>query len=298
MPQAADIDRSEYDAVIDAASLHQLLEAGAPVGVLDCRHDLAQPDLGREQYRMAHIPGAVFAHLDQDLSGPKTGSNGRHPLPERSDLAERLRGWGVGAAAQVVAYDASEGCYAARAWWLLRWLGHAKVAVLDGGWPAWLAAGYPTSQAEPTPQAGDFRVRPPLEAIVDVDTVAQRSRLASPASEHLLIDARAPDRYEGRTETIDAVAGHIPGAVNRFWKDNLTLEGRFKPPDQLRLEYGALLAGRAPSRVVLQCGSGVTACHDLLAMYLAGLAGAALFPGSWSQWIADPSRPIRLGPAP
>jgi thiosulfate/3-mercaptopyruvate sulfurtransferase len=284
-----------WDALIDAASLRSLL--GRPyLRVVDCRHDLGQPDLGQEQYRKGHIPGAVFAHLDRDLSGAKTGKNGRHPLPERSELTARLRSWGVDTTSQVVIYDASEACYAARAWWLLRWLGHAKVAVLDGGWPAWLGAGGPTSEQEPRPQVGNFLERPPLEAIVTIETVIEWSRNANATSASLLIDARAPDRYEGRNETIDPIAGHIPGAINRFWKQNLASDGRFKPPAQLRLEYGALLGTRLPQNVAVQCGSGVTACHNLLALQLAGLRGAALFPGSWSQWIADPTRPVRTGP--
>ncbi len=286
-----------WETLIDPVSLRMIL--GKPfVRLIDCRHDLVQPDLGQEQYRKGHIPGAVFAHLDRDLSGTKTGTNGRHPLPERLELVARMRSWGVNTTSQVVVYDASEGCYAARAWWLLRWLGHSKVAVLDGGWPAWIAAGGATSKlVESAPQAGNFQARPALETIVSVETVAEWSRSAQSTSQNLLIDARSPDRYEGRNETIDSVAGHIPGAINHFWKQNLTPEGRFKASAQLRSEYVALLAGRSPQSVAIQCGSGVIACHDLLAMHLAGLQGAALFPGSWSQWIADASRPIKTGPS-
>lgn len=297
MTPAEERVRSGWDAIIDVASLRQILARPA-LCILDCRHDLAQPDLGQEQYRQGHIPGAVFAHLDRDLCGTKTGRNGRHPLPDPSALASRLRFWGVGTSSQVVAYDASEGSYAARAWWLLRWLGHPNVAVLDGGWPAWIAAGGPASDQEPPPGAGDFTVRPSLQAIVGIDAVAAQSANAAPGSPALLLDARAPDRYEGRNESVDPVAGHIPGAVNRFWKQNLGPDGRFKQPAQLRSEYAAILGGRAPGQVSVQCGSGVTACHDLLAMHLAGLRGAALFAGSWSQWIAEPSRPVKLGPTP
>ena len=294
MGQLDDSGQDGWEALIDVGSLRAVL--GSPdLRVIDCRHDLAQPDLGQEQYRKGHIPGALFAHLDQDLSGAKTGENGRHPLPERTQLVARLRSWGVNTTSQVVVYDATEGCYAARAWWLLRWLGHPKVAVLDGGWQAWVRAGGPTTDQVPTLQAGDFQERPPLEATVSIETVAQWSRNAKATSANLLIDARAPERYEGRNETIDPVAGHIPGAINRFWKQNLTSDGRFKSSAQLRSEYASLLDGRSPQSVAIQCGSGVIACHDLLAMHLAGLPGAALFPGSWSQWIADRSRPIRTG---
>ncbi|HXY05444.1 MAG TPA: sulfurtransferase [Burkholderiaceae bacterium] len=285
-----------YDALIDVASLRQSL-AAPQLRILDCRHDLAQPDLGRMQYVQAHIPGAVFADVDRDLSGAKTGKNGRHPLPGRAELAARLRSWGVDTTSQVVAYDASEGSYAARAWWLLRWLGHSNVAVLDGGWNAWLAAGYPTSEEEPAPRMGDFVARVPLETTIEVETVAQWSQSTQAASANLLIDARAPDRYEGRNETVDPVAGHVPGAINRFWKQNLSPDGRFKSPARLRSEYIALLGDRSPCQVAFLCGSGVTSCHDILAMHVARLQGAALFPGSWSQWIADPSRPVRIGAA-
>jgi len=283
------------DGLIDVSALRALL--GTPgLCLIDCRHDLARPALGREQYAQGHLPGAVFAHLDEDLSGPKDGSNGRHPLPDPAALVARLRSWGVDSSSQVVAYDASEGSFAARAWWLLRWLGHAKVSVLDTGWPGWLAAGAPTSVDVPAPRTGDFSLRPSLARVAAVeDVLAQTVAAQSPA---LLLDARAPDRYEGRNETIDPVAGHIPGAVNRFWKRNLEDDGRFKPAATLRAEYEALLQGRAPAQVTVQCGSGVTACHDLLALHLAGLDGAALFPGSWSQWVADPARPVAVGAAP
>jgi len=281
------------DGLIDGAHLRELL--GSPdLVILDCRHDLAQPEAGRQQYAQGHIPGAVFAHLDHDLAGARTGSNGRHPLPDRETLAARLGSWGVGPASRVVAYDASEGAYAARAWWLLRWLGHGRVAVLDGGWNAWLAAGLPVDAQQPEPVPGHFHVGIPLQAVTDVSAVLAHA-LAPARAGMLLLDARAPDRFEGRNETIDPVGGHIPGAVNRFWKDNLDGHGRFKTAAALRGEYGALLEGRAPQQVVAQCGSGVTACHDLLALHLAGLPGAALYPGSWSEWIADPSRPVAQG---
>jgi thiosulfate/3-mercaptopyruvate sulfurtransferase len=298
-PPAADASDAGHP-LIDVTALRALL--GRPdVCILDCRHDLARPESGLEQYRQSHVPGAVFVHLDRDLSGPKTGGNGRHPLPEPQALAARFRAWGVGNDTQVVAYDASEGSFAARAWWLLRWLGHERVSVLDGGWTAWVAAGFPTRTDEPVRPPGDFSVRPSRQRVVgleDVLPIARQAAARGTPARAMLLDARAPDRYEGRNETIDPAAGHIPGAINRFWKNNLDAQGRFKTPVQLRAEYDAILAGRPAQQVIVQCGSGVTACHDLLALHLAGLPGAALFPGSWSQWVADPSRPIAVGPAP
>lgn len=261
--------------------------------VVDCRHDLMDVGLGRRQYGEGHIPGAQFAHIDDDLSGAKTGRNGRHPLPDREALAARFRAWGIDDDTQIVAYDASGGQFAVRLWWLARWLGHERAAVLDGGWPAWLAATAWSSTEPPARPPGRFSVRPSLEATVDADELQRL--LAQRAV--LVVDARAPERYEGRVEPIDPVAGHIPGAVNRFWQANLA-DGRFKPAEALRAEYEALLAGRPASQMVAQCGSGVTACHHLLAMRIAGLDGARLYPGSWSEWIADPARPVATGPSP
>lgn len=284
------------EGIIGVAQLAGLLGTHGLV-ILDCRHDLAQPTWGEQQFRLGHIPGAVFAHLDHDLAGARNGANGRHPLPSPDTFAARLRSWGVRQASRVVVYDAAQGAYAARAWWMLRWLGHSQVAVLDGGWQAWLAAGLGVSQATPQPEPGDLRVAPSLQAMVDVNRVWEFAQTATVPGHvgTLLLDARAPDRFEGRNETVDPVAGHIPGAVNRFWKHNLDDQGLFKPPSQLREEYAALLQGRAPEQVIVQCGSGVTACHDLLALHIAGLPGAALYPGSWSEWIADPARPIAVG---
>jgi thiosulfate/3-mercaptopyruvate sulfurtransferase len=261
--------------------------------VVDCRHDLMDVALGRRQYDEGHIPGAQFASIDDDLSGPKTGSNGRHPLPSREELAARFRAWGISNDTQIVAYDASGGQFAVRLWWLARWLGHDKVALLDGGWPQWLAETGWRSTEPPARPPRDFAIGAPLEGVVAADELQRL--LASRST--LLVDARAPERYEGRVEPIDPVAGHIPGAVNRFWQANLA-DGRFKPAAVLRAEYEALLAGRPPSQLVAQCGSGVTACHHLLALQIAGLTGARLYPGSWSEWIADPSRPVATGTAP
>jgi thiosulfate/3-mercaptopyruvate sulfurtransferase len=261
--------------------------------VIDCRHDLMDVELGRRQYAQGHVPGALFAGIDDDLSGPKTGANGRHPLPDRERLAAKFGAWGIDSDTQIVAYDASGGQFAVRLWWLARWLGHAKVALLDGGWPLWLAEAGP-SGTEPASRAPRrFAAGDSLEGVVSAHEL---QRLLADRSA-LLVDARAPERYEGRVEPIDPVAGHIPGAVNRFWQANLA-DGRFKPPAQLRAEYERLLAGRSPAQVVAQCGSGVTACHHLLAMHVAGLSGARLYAGSWSEWIADPSRPVATGAQP
>ncbi|MCX8114483.1 MAG: sulfurtransferase [Burkholderiaceae bacterium] len=261
--------------------------------IVDCRHDLMDFAAGRRAYQAGHIPGAIFANLEDDLSGEKTGGNGRHPLPKREDLVEVFRRWGIGNDTQIVAYDAHGGQFAVRLWWLARWLGHARVAVLDGGWQAWLAATDESSTTPPERTRGTFEARAPLVAVATAgDVLAARS---DPAT--LLVDARAPERFEGRVEPIDPVAGHIPGAVNRFWQANLAdpASGRLKPPQQLRAEFERLLAGRAPGQMIVYCGSGVTSCHHLLALEHAGLPGARLYAGSWSEWIADPSRPVATG---
>ncbi|MEG1969987.1 MAG: sulfurtransferase [Burkholderiaceae bacterium] len=277
--------------LIDATTLaDHFLEPGWVV--LDVRCDLMDPASGRRAYEAGHIPGAAFADVDHDLSGAKTGTNGRHPLPERAALVERFRDWGIGPATQIVAYDAHGGQFAARLWWLARWLGHDQVAVLDGGWPAWLAAKGGASQEAPDRLRGDFAASAPLEAVVTADEV-----LATLGDRrHLIIDARAAERFEGKVEPIDPVAGHIPGAANRFWSLNLTESGRFKPADQLREEFTALLDGHALADVIHQCGSGVSACHNQLALAVAGLTGTRLYAGSWSEWAADPARPVATGP--
>ncbi|MCB1952824.1 MAG: sulfurtransferase [Zoogloeaceae bacterium] len=258
--------------------------------VVDCRHDLGNPDFGRAAYAKGHIPGAHFLHMDDELSGPRTGNNGRHPLPDPAVLARRLGEIGINRDSQVVAYDDGGGMYAARLWWLLNWLGHRQVAVLDGGFQAWCSASALLSQkdATPTPTRFDAELQP---LAVDVDYV--NTHKGSDAM--LLIDARSPDRFRGENETIDPVGGHIPGAINRFFKDNLGPDGRFKPAEQLRREFTPLMADRGPEHVVHQCGSGVTACHNILAMEIAGLPGGRLYPGSWSEWCADAGRAVARG---
>lgn len=260
--------------------------------VCDCRHDLLDVEAGRRAYRDAHIPGARFVHLDEDLSAPKTGLNGRHPLPDPRRLARRLGELGIGHDSQVIAYDASGGCYAARLWWMLRWVGHEAAAVLDGGWGAWIAAGHPVTSELP-------RIRPAtyepllLREGMAVDAVAVAHQAADPRAR--VLDARAPARFRGENETLDPVAGHIPGAVNRFFQSNLAEDGRFKPAERLREEFHAMLGACPPSEVTHYCGSGVSACHNLLAMEIAGLSGSRLYPGSWSEWVADRSRPVATG---
>jgi len=274
--------------------MHPLISASAllataprPV-LLDCSFDLADTDAGERSYRESHLPGALYVHLDRDLSGPKTGSNGRHPLRERAQYAQWLGQLGIEPGMPVVAYDRQAGMYAARAWWVLRWMGHTEVAVLDGGLPAWERAGGALTQDIPPPRpAPAYPARAPAMATLSAQEL--QARLA----DLLLIDARAPERYRGDVEPLDVAAGHIPGALNRFFKDNLQPDGRFKPAEQLRGEFAPLLDGR---EVVQQCGSGVTACHNLLAMEVAGLGSTALYPGSWSEWSSDPARPMARRP--
>jgi len=288
---------TRYTTLISADTLAQrLAEAPGATLVFDCRFDLTAPDAGAEAYAVAHVNGARYIHLDHDLSGKKTGSNGRHPLPDRATLARKLAEFGLNQGMQVVAYDAQGSIYAARLWWLLRWLGHDAVAVLDGGLQAWVAAGRAVV-VDPVVvkrAPGNFVAGKALTTTVSVSEVEHNLQTHA----ELVIDARAPDRYRGENETLDPRGGHIPGAVNRFFKDNLTADGRFKPAHTLRDEFAAIIGQVPVQSVVLQCGSGVTACHNALALELAGLQGAALYGGSWSEWSADPSRPIATGPNP
>lgn len=260
--------------------------------VIDCSHDLEKPDAGFAAYVEGHVPGALHAHLDRHLSGPKTGTNGRHPLPPAESLAYWLGEQGIAADDCVVAYDRSGGAYAARLWWLLRWLGHRHVRVLDGGWQAWLAIGGAVSvEASCLPPVAYHAARPDSSMCVDAAFVLRNLDSA----DALIVDARGRQRYEGVTEPIDARAGHIPGAVNRPYTDNLAADGCFKSAGELASEWRRVLHDRDAADVVAQCGSGVTACHNLLAMAVAGLAPARLYPGSWSEWSSDPSRPVALG---
>lgn len=280
-----------YTTLISAADLASHLDDAGWI-ICDCRHDLADTESGRRAYAESHIPGARFVHLDEDLSAPKTGRNGRHPLPDPDKFVRRLGDLGIDGAKQVVAYDASGGPYAARLWWMLRWLGHDTAAVLDGGWNAWLSARHSISKEAPKIRTARFIPSLRSEAAVDAKTIAER--LGKP--EPFLLDARAPNRYRGENETLDPVAGHIPGAANRFFQSNLDAEGKFKQAAALKKEFGDVIGSNAPGQVTHYCGSGVTACHNLLAMEHAGLPGTPLFVGSWSEWSSDPSRPVETGP--
>jgi thiosulfate/3-mercaptopyruvate sulfurtransferase len=281
-----------YTTLISAQQLAQHIEDPNWV-VLDCRHDLLNPDFGRTVFAAGHLPHAQLADLDVDLSDKSPGPNGefrgRHPLPERNAFVETLRRWGVNHSSQVVAYDAHGGMFAARLWWMLRWAGHQAVAVLDGGLPAWQALGLPLSTEVDTKARGNVSPGTPLASTVPVEEVV--ANLAT--QQRLVVDARANDRFRGENETIDPVGGHIPGAKNRFFKNNLDADGKFKPAEELRAEWSAIVSD--PRSTIMQCGSGATACHNLLALEIAGMPGAVLYPGSWSEWCADPARPVATG---
>lgn len=278
--------------LISAADLATHLGA-ADVRVFDVRHDLTNHAAGREAYAAGHIPGARYLDHETELAAPRTGRNGRHPLPDRGQFGALMAAHGVTPETLVVAYDASGGMYAAHLWWMLRWLGHDRVAVLDGGWQAWQVAGLPTSTEAAAPVQASAPVTPAAPLVGSVDAQAVLDNIARPA--FTVIDARAANRYRGEVEPMDPVAGHIPGALNRPNGQNLQADGRFKDAAQLREEFTALLDGRDPGAIVHQCGSGITACHNLLSMEIAGLAGSRLYPGSWSEWCSDPSRPVAKG---
>ena len=295
--------------ILSAAELQTLIASGAPLMVFDCSFNLAQPSDGAQQYAQAHIPGAVYAHLDTALSARHgapgaTGtitaqeadmpaSGGRHPLPSRERFAVWLSSVGFSNEMQAVVYDRQGANYCGRLWWMLKWAGHDAVALLDGGLQAWQAAGGPvTSGEEPAHFQSNFQLSAPLRTLATVDDVLQG--LQQPAQQTVL-DARAGARYRGEVEPLDPVAGHIPGALNRPFTDNIGTDGRFKPAGVLLAEFETLLAGRNPATVVHQCGSGVSALPNMLAMEIAGLGNTALFAGSWSEWCSDPARPIERG---
>lgn len=251
--------------------------------IVDCRFDLADTAAGRRQYETAHIPGAVYAHLDDDLSGPPVTDRGRHPLPSPAALAALFSRLGIGEMTQVVVYDDKNGAIAARLWWELRYMGHEAVAVLDGGWAAWQAAGLPTRAGAEENEPATFTGRPKAHWLV---------RLEELPAQQLLIDSRSPARYRGEVEPLDPVAGHIPGAVNYFFQENWSADGRYLPAAEIRARLEAVLDGAEPETAVFYCGSGVTACVNLLALAHAGLGNGRLYVGSWSEWCADPARPV------
>jgi len=254
--------------------------------VFDCRHDLAHPELGEQQYGEAHIPGALFAHLDRDLSGATTGANGRHPLPEPKAFVSWVGKQGLQPADQVVCYDAGSGSSASRLWWMLRWVGHEAVAVLDGGLAKWQREGHPVTAEVPKFAPLTYPGRARTSMVAYLSLVEKKLKKAA------LLDARAPARYRGEQEPIDPVAGRIPGAKNRYNGENVRADGTFKSADELKQDFLAVLGDRKPADVINYCGSGVAACHNALAMEIAGLTGSRVYPGSWSEWSRDPARPI------
>ncbi len=266
--------------------------------VFDVRHDLQNHQAGKQAYQAGHIPGALFLDHETQLAAEKTGKNGRHPLPDRADFAALMRLQGLSSRTQVVVYDSSNGLFACHLWWMLRWLGHSKVAVLDGGWQAWLAMG---GEQEAGARQATLTEAQALQSLRMADLPAMPVHTVDQVladlgtSDSVVLDARAPERYRGELEPMDPVAGHIPGAINRSHVLNLESDGRFKSADQLRQEFLALLGPMRPEQLVHQCGSGITACHNLFAMEMAGLPGSSVYPGSWSEWVADPSRPVELG---
>jgi thiosulfate/3-mercaptopyruvate sulfurtransferase len=276
-----------FRTLISTAALAPRL-ADPHVVVVDCRYKLDDEAWGAAQYRSGHIPGAAYAHLARDLAGRKTGSNGRHPLPAPDALVRLFSGLGIADGMQVVAYDQDTGMYASRLWWLLRWLGHDAAAVLDGGFAKWIAEKRPTATGDETRAPRDFSGSPRPDMTMDADAVGA----AATAPDWRVVDARAPERYRGDIEPIDKVAGHIPGAVNHFYMQNLDDRGIFRSPEELRRQMHPAIGDTPADHIVSYCGSGVTACHNLLALEHAGIHGAKLYPGSWSEWSSDPKRPI------
>ena len=277
----------KYTTLIDTRTLAANLDRSDWV-IVDCRFKLADTGWGEAQYQAGHIPGAVYAHLDRDLSGHKTGRNGRHPLPEMDALQERFGRWGIGAGTQVVAYDQDTGMEASRLWWLLRYLGHTAVAVLDGGLARWTAEGRPLRGGAERPTPATFIGQPQAEMLAEAGDIEQLRQ--DPSAR--VIDARAPERFRGDTEPLDPVAGHIPGAVNHPYLSNLQADGTFRMPADLRQHLAAALGGVPAAQTAVYCGSGVSACHNLLALEHAGLTGAKLYAGSWSEWCAEEERPV------
>jgi thiosulfate/3-mercaptopyruvate sulfurtransferase len=284
-----------FQTLIDVHALQKLL--GEPrLAVVDCRFDLMNPEAGRQAYSRAHIPGARYADLNRDLSAPIGAHTGRHPLPSPDAFAAWLGAIGIGDDTQVVAYDEANGSIAARLWWMLRWLGHDAVAVLDGGFKAWTDHGGALQAGDAGPPAAGREARH-FTPRVDLSSVVNTTELENALRDRksLLVDARAPERYAGTVEPIDPVAGHIPGAVNRPYTASLGADGRFLPAAELKRRWAENLPGADFTNLVAMCGSGVTACHNLLSLEVAGLRGGKLYAGSWSEWIRDPRRPVARG---
>ncbi len=280
---------TRWDTLVQAEELAAAL-GREDLAIVDCRFSLADPQAGERAYAQAHLPGAVYAHLDRDLSDHAKPGQGRHPWPDAADFTAKLDAWGIGWQTQVVAYDDADGAYAARFWFLLQVLGHERVAVLDGGWARWNALGLPAEKEIRAPARAQYAAAFDTDRLFDADRVQAHLDAGG-----LLVDARAAERFRGETEPLDRVAGHVPGARNRPYALNLA-DGRFKPREQLAREFRELLQEQDPRDMVAMCGSGVTACHHLLAMAYAGLPGAKLFTGSWSGWISDPARRVATGP--
>jgi len=277
--------------LIEAAEVESRL--GAPdLVIVDCRYDLFAPEAGAAAYARGHTPGASFANMDRELASPITAASGRHPLPPVGEFEETVRRWGVSADSQVVVYDDSSGTTAGRLWWMLRWVGHPRVALLNGGWKQWLAEGRAQSTTVPNPKPGSFRARADQSRWVTSEALA--ARVGDPSL--LLVDARTADRFAGRSEPIDTIAGHVPGATHHPLTLNLDGNGRFLPAEELRARWQKTLAGRPPRDLIAMCGSGVSACHNLLALEIAGLGGGKLYVGSWSEWIRDRARPVATSP--
>lgn len=280
-----------YTTVVAAAELAEYLTdppSDPQWRIIDCRFDLSQPEAGEAAYQESHIPGALYAHLDHDLSGPVTETSGRHPLPDPDRLAVTFGAWGIGPDTQVVCYDAQANAYASRLWWLLRWMGHSRVAVLDGGLEQWEEEKRPLDNLTPHVAPAEFRGKPNPHLLISTDELA--SLLGN--NDNCLIDARAPERYSGEKEPIDSRAGHIPGAINLPYRTNLDSCDCYLPPEALKKMYQRVIGDSSPDQCILMCGSGVTACHSLIALEMAGLSGAKLYAGSWSEWIRDPQRPV------
>lgn len=278
--------------LISALELQDLLSDDDALILLDARHDLGNHQLGREQYLEGHIPGAIFLDHEIDLCGPKTGKNGRHPLPDREDFIRLLGNLGIGHQANIVVYDARDSMFAAHLWWMLRWAGCTKVRVLNGGWSAWGQISGDIEREKPAPRTPVvWGGASTSMAVVDANAVLANIR--QPV--FTVIDARAENRFRGENETIDPVAGHIPGAVNWPFSRNLDSDGFFRPVQELKSDFAELLGKQTPEKIIHQCGSGISACHNLLAMEVAGLTGSALYPGSWSEWCSDSSRPVAVG---